>query len=278
MDEYKINNVYKDELGNSNGVFLYNKPAGITSHDVVYKFRRHLATKKVGHAGTLDPFATGLLIILVGKATKLSDQFLGLNKEYTARILFGLETNTGDPEGDIVDSIDNNKELTKELLIEAIESFKKLYIQSVPLFSSVKVKGKKLREMARSYHHYKLTKSDDSVVVNFYDDLNNSVKTVNIPSKEVKIFNADVLNADYISKNELINIFNNSYSKKDVNQELLKLDKYFYLDLKLNVSKGTYIRQFAMDLGKRLGVPAMLIGLTRNSIGEYKLDNVYNVD
>lgn len=123
MESYQVNQITKDEFGRVSGVFAYNKPAGVSSHDIVYKFRRHFETKKVGHAGTLDPFADGLLIVLVGKATKLSDTFLNTDKEYRARILFGIETNSGDPEGDIVETYGKSFELDSSLIQEAISNF-----------------------------------------------------------------------------------------------------------------------------------------------------------
>ena len=86
-----------------NGIIIIDKPKGITSHDVVDIVRRKLRIKKVGHAGTLDPLATGVLVVLVGRATKLFSKFSGADKKYTATLKLGVSTTTGDIEGDIIE-------------------------------------------------------------------------------------------------------------------------------------------------------------------------------
>ena len=91
------------------GILVVNKPAGITSHDVVDFIRRKFNIKRVGHAGTLDPMATGVLVMLLGKATKLSNRFMGDDKEYIAKVFFGKKTDTQDASGKIIEekNIDN---------------------------------------------------------------------------------------------------------------------------------------------------------------------------
>src|SRR5215212_522357 len=88
------------------GIVLINKPSGITSHDVVDRVRRKFGTKQVGHAGTLDPLATGLLIILIGKSTKLFERFVGFDKAYRATLILGTVTDSGDTQGKIVSQSD----------------------------------------------------------------------------------------------------------------------------------------------------------------------------
>ncbi|MGB2706482.1 MAG: tRNA pseudouridine(55) synthase, partial [Candidatus Omnitrophota bacterium] len=88
--------------GSSEGIILIDKPSGMTSHDVVDFIRKRFGYRKVGHAGTLDPMASGLLIILLGRFTKKSAHFLNYNKEYEARLFFGASTDTGDAEGNII--------------------------------------------------------------------------------------------------------------------------------------------------------------------------------
>ena len=129
------------------GVFLVDKEAGVTSRDVVNEIIKKTETSKVGHTGTLDPLATGVLVICVGKATKLVDYLSSADKTYIAEITLGLETDTLDCEG----SIKNEKfvSCSDEEIIKAIFSMKGKYEQEVPLYSAVKVNGKKLYEYAR---------------------------------------------------------------------------------------------------------------------------------
>lgn len=280
MESYQVNQITKDEFGRVSGVFAYNKPAGVSSHDIVYKFRRHFETKKVGHAGTLDPFADGLLIVLVGKATKLSDTFLNTDKEYRARILFGIETNSGDPEGDIVETYGKSFELDSSLIQEAISNFSPSYKQSVPLFSSVKLGGKKLRELARSHHSFKLESRDKGAFVIFYNQKGEAVQNIQLPSKMVNIYKADVINSGTYTKSELIDIFKNVFGKRkqELKETEFKLENYQYIDLLVKVSKGTYIRQLAIDIGRQLNKPAMLIELTRTKVGDFSIENTYKIE
>lgn len=131
------------------GILLIDKPSGWTSHDVVAKVRRVLGTKKVGHAGTLDPMATGVLVILVGKATKLSDSLLNEEKAYTAEVLLGQGTDTGDAEGQVVVERPVPELTDMADLVTAIEPLLGTREQMVPAYSAVKVGGKKLYESAR---------------------------------------------------------------------------------------------------------------------------------
>lgn len=131
------------------GILIIDKPAGITSHDVVARCRRILGTKKIGHTGTLDPFATGLIVILVGKATRLA-QFLDKDsKEYEAVLTFGYETDTGDLTGS--PRIDDPKTVPapRGEIGAAIRSLTGEIMQTPPMYSAKKVDGKKLYELAR---------------------------------------------------------------------------------------------------------------------------------
>lgn len=131
----------------NDGFLLLNKPRGITSRDLVNEVGKKLGTKKVGHLGTLDPMAEGLMIIAVGKALRVSYLLEGLDKEYTASAEFGFETDTLDAEGQVL-----RKEeyfITKDILEQVLSSFNKTYLQEVPIYSAKKVKGKKLYEYAR---------------------------------------------------------------------------------------------------------------------------------
>lgn len=132
-----------------NGLLLVDKPVGMSSHDVVAKVRRHLGIKQVGHAGTLDPAASGLLVILVGQATKLSNYILNGDKAYEVEILLGVRTTTGDQEGEVTEtrSVEN---LSEEVVLEQALGLNGTFHWPIPIYSAKRVKGKKLYEIARS--------------------------------------------------------------------------------------------------------------------------------
>lgn len=131
-----------------NGAFFIDKETGCTSRDVVNEIIKKVETSKVGHTGTLDPLATGVLIVCVGKATKLVDLLTCENKEYEAEITLGIDTDTYDITGNILkEEIPN---VTEEQLLNVLDSFIGEYEQEVPIYSAVKVNGKKLYEYARN--------------------------------------------------------------------------------------------------------------------------------
>jgi tRNA pseudouridine55 synthase len=131
------------------GILIIDKPAGMTSHDVVNRVRRILKTKKVGHTGTLDPFATGVMVVLAGKATRLA-QFLDKDeKEYEALVRFGFETDTGDRTGEPRPQIANPKVLTVLDVEAVLPNFRGDIEQTPPMYSAKKIAGKKLYEHAR---------------------------------------------------------------------------------------------------------------------------------
>ena len=130
-----------------NGILIIDKPKGITSRDVVNKVIKKFNTNKVGHTGTLDPIATGVLVVCVGSATKLVSELTSNDKEYIASVTLGIETDSIDTEGNVLKDIDCIK--TKEEIIGALNSFKGSYNQEVPIYSAVRINGKKLYEYAR---------------------------------------------------------------------------------------------------------------------------------
>ena len=138
----------------SNGdVILIDKPAGISSFGVVARVRRYLSQKagkkiKVGHTGTLDPFATGLLILLSSKATKLSNQFLKLDKWYEATLCLGKTSTTGDPEG-VITEVNVDRQPSYSDIEKILPDFLGSIKQTVPVFSAVKINGKRAYQLAR---------------------------------------------------------------------------------------------------------------------------------
>lgn len=131
-----------------NGIININKEKGFTSHDVVAKLRGIVGQKKIGHTGTLDPDATGVLPVCLGKATKLCDMLTDKNKTYETTLLLGIETDTQDITGEVLDKTDNIS-CTKEEVESCIYSFVGEYLQVPPMYSALKVNGKKLYELAR---------------------------------------------------------------------------------------------------------------------------------
>jgi len=222
---------------------LLIKPKGITSFNVVAELKKVLPKKtKIGHCGTLDPMAEGLLIVLIGrKQTKNQDQFLNLPKKYVAHITFGVTSNTYDTDTNAVLQFSDNKQVIKQLEINSIKkvlqtNFKGEIIQTVPIFSAVKVKGKRLYKCAFEG------------------------KMLDLPSKKVNIYSYKILS------------FINKYSGENF------LNTLPTLKIEFVVSKGTYIRSIANDLGNLLNVGGVLSGLTRTQIGDYKLENAMSID
>ena len=129
------------------GILNVYKPKGMTSHDVVSVIRRTLSIKRVGHTGTLDPDAEGVLPILVGKATKLSDLLMADEKRYLARVRLGIITDTDDLSGEVIEKKDVS--VSKEDILKAVESFLGETEQIPPMYSAIKVDGKKLYQLAR---------------------------------------------------------------------------------------------------------------------------------
>lgn len=131
-----------------NGILIVNKPTNMTSRDVVNHLNFVFHTKKIGHTGTLDPLATGVLVIAIGSYTKLVNALTSLDKEYIAEIKLGVKTDTGDITGNVIEE-DYNYNLTSEEIIKVFEEFPDFYEQTVPKYSAIKINGKKLYEYAR---------------------------------------------------------------------------------------------------------------------------------
>ncbi len=131
-----------------NGIINIHKEAGFTSHDVVAKMRGILRQKKIGHTGTLDPQATGVLPVCLGSGTKLCDMLTDKDKEYVAELLLGVTTDTQDTTGEVLEK--RTVDVTEEAVREAVMSFVGPYDQVPPMYSALKVDGKKLYELARA--------------------------------------------------------------------------------------------------------------------------------
>ena len=144
-----------------NGLLIINKEKGYTSRDIVNIVSREFKTKKVGHNGTLDPLATGVLVITINKYTKLNSLLTSEYKEYIAEVTLGIKTDTLDIEGRILDK--KEVHINKNDLEKALKKYEKSYMQEVPIYSAVKVNGKKLYEYAREGIHVKLPQKEVTI-------------------------------------------------------------------------------------------------------------------
>ena len=163
------------------GIIVINKPKGVTSHDVVYKVKKMLNIKKVGHTGTLDPNATGVLPLLLDNGTKLSKYLIEHDKEYEVTLKLGIKTDTLDSEGKIVDEDLGFKleNINDEKLISIFKSFLGENMQVPPMYSAIKVNGKKLYELARKGEKIEVEPRKIviyDIKIDLIDKVNNEIK------------------------------------------------------------------------------------------------------
>lgn len=168
------------------GLIIIDKQKGVTSFDVVRELTRVFKTKSIGHTGTLDPIATGVLVCTIGKCTKLNDVLTSTYKEYIAEMVLGEKKDTYDEEGITISSSD--KEVNEEEIRDVINSYQKKYLQEVPIYSSVKVNGMKLYQYARQGLNVELPKREVDI---------KEIEVLEINGKTVK-FRALVSKGTYI--------------------------------------------------------------------------------
>lgn len=184
-----------------NGIIVIDKEKNVTSRDVVNKISKILKIKKIGHTGTLDPIATGVLVLCVGRATKLVDMITGYDKEYIARACLGILTDTLDITGNIL--YEEKFNISKEKIVDVLNGFIGEYEQEVPLYSAVKIDGKKLYEYGRSNIGIELPKRNVKI---------NSIKLVSdIDYKDGKIYFSFLTN---VSKGTYIRSLINDIGKR----------------------------------------------------------------
>ena len=243
------------------GIIVINKPKGITSREVVNKVCKLLNTKKVGHTGTLDPIATGVLVLCVGKATKLVETLTSNDKEYVATVKLGILTDTLDTDGTIIEKKCVN--LDKDKLVNVLNSFIGTYNQEVPIYSAVKINGKKLYEYARAkkevtipkrmveikkikliefgndYYKFKVTVSKGTYIRSLIKDINDKLGVIGVMSDLVRTKqgkfsinnsytlenmennNYNVLTITDVLKDENCVIISNTLFEKDKNGALI---------------------------------------------------------
>ena len=207
------------------GLLLLNKPKGITSFSAVSSVRGKAHQKRIGHTGTLDPMAEGVLPILLGRATALSSLLLDGEKRYTAGIKLGIKTDTDDITGQEIDTKPVN--ISQKDLLNALNSFKGKQKQLPPMYSAIKKDGVRLYKLAREG------------------------KTVDIEKRDIEVFEINLL-------------------------EELNDENVFVIDT--FVSKGTYIRSLARDIGEYLGCGATLVSLKRTYASGFDIKDCKSLD
>src|SRR5215216_2275815 len=221
------------------GVLIIDKPPGITSHGVVARARHILHERRIGHTGTLDPFATGVLVILLGKATRLAQFLSGVDKEYEAIIRLGYSTDTGDRTGNPIPgpAVDESKpgKWSEQEIEQALQSFRGEIDQIPPMYSAKKVEGRKLYELARRGEN--VERQPIHVCINEFEAIR--------PDGQL--------------------IKNN-------------LDGTFDLHVRVSCSSGTYVRTLAEDFGQRLYAGAHLAELRRTRVGDLTIDQAITLD
>ncbi|MEX1079402.1 MAG: tRNA pseudouridine(55) synthase TruB [Homoserinimonas sp.] len=221
------------------GILLVDKPQGITSHDVVARTRRAVGTRKVGHAGTLDPMATGLLVLGVNSSTRLLTYLVGLDKEYLATIRLGASTDTDDAEGRITETAD--PEAVDALIPQDVEiAIGELtgVIQQVPSsVSAIKVGGKRAYAMSRQG------------------------EVVELAPRTVTVSAFEIVGIDLTAE----------HSTSGPRQ-------YWDVEVRVECTSGTYIRALARDLGRALGLGGHLTALRRTRVGPFDVAQASELD
>lgn len=237
---------------------MFNKPYRWTSFNVVAKVRGELSHRlgvkklKVGHAGTLDPLATGVLIICTGKSTKRIDELQAHTKEYVATLKLGATTPSFDMET-AEDATFPTEHITRQLVEEKLKNFIGRIEQVPPTFSAVKVDGKRAFKYARQGEEVELKAKvlviDELEILHFGMVTNESDEAEEADARERIKYQSDNLSDSHLS-----------------------------LTIRVVCSKGTYIRALARDIGEALGSGAYLTGLVRTRIGEYKIQDCMEIE
>lgn len=223
-----------------NGILIVRKERDYTSNDVVAKMRGICRQKKIGHTGTLDPNAEGVLPVCLGNATKLCDMLTDRNKEYVAEMTLGITTDTQDIWGQILtDSGEKWREIPAGEIERTILSFQGKQLQIPPMYSALKVNGKRLYELARA-----------------------GVEVERKP-REIEIEEIELLPSAGFAEREA--------------QQAVYLSALPKLRIRVVCSKGTYIRTLCQDIGEKLGCGAVMSALVRTRVGQFLLENAHTL-
>ncbi len=269
-----------------NGILVINKPKDYTSRDVVNKVSKLLNTKKIGHTGTLDPIATGLLVLTIGKATKISELITDYEKEYIATFKLGIETDTLDVTGNIINSSDNKVE--KKEIENVINKYIGNITQEVPKYSAIKVNGKKLYEYARNNIDIELPKREITIYEIELLDVSEEIKIRCLVSKGTYIRSLirDIgrdLNT-YATMTSLVRTkqgafnLNDSYTIEDIinnNYKIISINDYFKDNSTIHLDDETYNRVInGNKIENKYGVDNQYLYMYHNS----ELIAIYIID
>jgi len=227
------------------GLLVVDKPSGPTSHDVVARMRRVLREKRIGHTGTLDPLATGVMLLVVGKATRLAKFLSGSDKSYDAVVRLGFATDTADAQGRPLGPAHDGPLPSRDEIDAALEPFRGTFLQQPPAFSAKKIAGQRSYKLARAAARLKPSRSD--------------AELSDPPAPPAPL----VLPAPV--------------SVTTTRLEILSTEADT-VTLRVDCSAGFYIRSLAHDLGERLGVGAHLAALRRTRTGDFGLDRSIPLD
>lgn len=220
------------------GILLVDKPQGISSHRVVSIARRRLGLKKVGHAGTLDPMATGLLLLGIGPSTRLLTHLVGLGKTYTATIRLGVSTDSDDADGTPVAAVGTASADVSEAAVERAVAEQRGQISQVPsTVSAIKVDGRRAYDLARKGEAVVL--ASRTVTVSRFDVTGRGDRVVSVDGADVPVVDLDVV---------------------------------------VTCSSGTYVRALARDVGAALGTGAHLTALRRTEVGPFSVEDVIDLE
>ncbi len=222
-----------------NGILNVLKPAGMTSFDVIGFMRRITGQKKIGHAGTLDPSAVGVLPLCIGNATRALEFMIDKDKVYRAELTLGVSTDTQDSSGIVLDSY--SVEVNEDEIKKTVMSFVGTIEQLPPMYSAIKIGGKKLYELARQG------------------------QTIERESRTIQIYSIDVIRVWEDSA-----VFDSEGTVKEFAVKKVLLD--------VHCSKGTYIRTLCNDIGDKLGCGGHMSFLVRTRAGQYNLDNALTME
>lgn len=233
------------------GILVVNKAKGMTSHDVVAILRKKLNTKRIGHTGTLDPMATGVLPICIGNATRVSDYIMQQGKSYIATLKFGEATTTYDSEGEIT-NLSENVIFEANTIVNVLSSFKGKIEQSPPIYSAIKVNGKKLYEYAREGKDVEIKKRN----VEIYD-----IKLLELFGKYAKIEVA-------CSKG--------TYIRSLINDIGLRLNTYAHMTDLIRNRVGKFEIKESIDISKinEINIDKILDSIIHTEKSLYNLDKI----
>ena len=266
---------------NVNGLVLLAKQSGPTSFASLHSVKKALNTSKVGHTGTLDSFAQGLLVVCVGRLTRLASFITSFNKSYKAIIEFGKETDSLDPLGNVIKT---STLPTLQNVINSLNKFTGVIEQTPPTFSALKVNGNRASDIIRSGKNLNLASrkievfSSKILEVMFSDGTKVAIKSDNTDGTKIAMqgeasnVTCSIEGTKVAGREEVPKI-----ALDDQAPELLQ-KQVKYINIEFDVSKGTYIRSLARDIAINANSCAHLIGLLRTKVGSFTLENACGYD